>query len=263
MDIMILAGELLRNGAYGKIRHVEVRIGTRTGSADKWTPQPVPPELDYEKWVGPGVWTPYHPERVHYNFRFVSAYSGGDVTNYGAHYMDVALWGLGTDISGLVKVSGTGKRNPKGSLHDSFFDVNVDFEDANGTTLNFSGTDRPWKEYGVIFHGENGTLQVNNSSLVSDPPDILRMNRDDFPIKFRKTPGSHMQNWVECILSNKPENLHAPVEMGHRSVTACHLVNIALLTGRQLKWDPDVEKFRNDDEANKLLARQPREPWVF
>ena len=72
MDIMMLAAELLNNGVYGRIRHVEVRIGTRSGTAEPWTPQPVPPELDYEMWVGPGVWTPYHPERVHYNFRLVS-----------------------------------------------------------------------------------------------------------------------------------------------------------------------------------------------
>lgn len=263
MDVMMLACELLRNGAYGKIHHVEVRIGTRTGSADTWKPQAVPPELDYEMWVGPGKWTPFHPERVHYNFRFVSEYSGGDVTNYGAHYMDVAQWGLGTDDTGPVKISGTGKRNPKGSLHDTFFDVDVNFEYANGTTLNFSGTDRKWKEYVVIFHGENGTLQVNNNSLESDPPEILRTNRDNFPVRFRKTPGSHMQNWVECILSGSPQDIHAPVEIGHRSVTACHLVNIAMLTGRELRWDPSREVFRNDSEANKLLSQNPRSPWVF
>jgi len=263
MDIMMLASELLQNGVYGRIRHVEVRIGTRSGSADKWSPQPVPPELDYEMWVGPGVWTPYHPERVHYNFRFVSEYSGGDVTNYGAHYMDVALWGLGNNIFGPIKVSGKGKRNPKGSLHDTFFDVNVDFEDANGTTLNFNSSDRPYKEYVVIFHCDNGTLQVNNDSLESDPPELLRTKRDDLAIKFRKTPGSHMQNWVECILTNRPDHLHAPVPVGHLSATGCHLVNIAMITGRKLRWDPGTETFLNDDEANQMLFQKPRDSWVF
>ncbi len=262
MDIMILACELLRNGVYGKVRHVEVRIGTRHGSAETWSPQPVPAELNYDMWVGPGKWTPYHPERVHYNFRFVSEYSGGDVTNYGAHYMDVAQWGLGKAASGPVKISGTGKRNPKGSLHDTFFDVDVDFEFASGTTLNFSGTDRPWKEYVVIFHGENGTLQVNNDSLESDPPEFLRTRRDDFPIRFRKTPGNHLPNWVECILSNKPKNLHAPVEIGHQSALGCHLVNIAMLTGRELEWNPAKERFHKDDEANKLLTLPQREQWL-
>ena len=263
MDIMMLAAELLNNGVYGRIRHVEVRIGTRSGTAEPWTPQPVPPELDYEMWVGPGVWTPYHPERVHYNFRFVSEYSGGDVTNYGAHYMDVALWGLGRSITGPIKVAGSGKRNPEGSLHDTWFDVNVDFEDANGTTLNFNSSDRPYKEYVVIFECENGTLQVNNSSLESDPPDLMRTDRDDLPIRFRKTPGSHMQNWVECILAGTPENLHAPVEIGHQSVTGCHLVNIAMQTGRELLWDPGSERFINDDAANGLLSQSPRKPWVI
>lgn len=263
MDIMMLACELLNNGVYGKIKHVEVRIGTRSGTAEQWTPQPVPPELNYDMWVGPGEWTPYHPERVHYNFRFVSEYSGGDVTNYGAHYMDVALWGLGDSIKGPITVAGSGKRNPRGSLHDTWFDVNVDFEDANGLTLNFNSSDRPYKEYVVVFHCENGTLQVNNSSLDSDPPELLRTEREDFSVRFRKTPGSHMQNFVECILAGKPQNLHAPVEAGHQSVTGCHLVNLAMQTGRKLLWDPRTESFINDDAANGLLSQQPREPWVF
>ncbi|MEX0324116.1 MAG: Gfo/Idh/MocA family protein [Puniceicoccaceae bacterium] len=262
MDVMILACELLRNGVYGKIRHVDVNIGTRHGSADKWSPQPVPPELDYDMWVGPGQWTPYHPERVHYNFRFVSEYSGGDVTNYGAHYMDVALWGLGKAASGPVIISGTGKRNPKGSLHDTYFDVDVDFKFSSGVTLNFSGTDRPWKEYVIIFHCENGTLQVNNNSLESNPRELLRTSRDAFPIRFRKTPGNHLPNWVECVLKGKPEHLHAPVEVGHQSALGCHLVNIAMLTGRELKWDPDKERFQNDSGANGLLTLPQRKQWL-
>ena len=185
------------------------------------------------------------------------------MTNYGAHYMEVALWGLGRSITGPIKVAGSGKRNPEGSLHDTWFDVNVDFEDANGTTLNFNSSDRPYKEYVVIFECENGTLQVNNSSLESDPPDLMRTDRDDLPIRFRKTPGSHMQNCVEVILAGTPENLHAPVEIGHQSVTGCHIVNIAMQTGRELLWDPGSERFINDDAANGLLSQSPRKPWVI
>lgn len=260
-DQSIIAAELIRNGVFGKIRHVEVKTGTRSGTAGPWTGQPVPPELDYEMWVGPGPMTPYHKERVHYNFRFVSDYSGGDVTNMGAHYVDVAHWALGVDESGPVAISGTGKRNPEGSLHDVFFDVDVDFEYANGTTLKFKSTGEHYKRDGVVFHGEAGTLFAEKE-LRSDPPELLRTNRDAFPIRFRKTPGSHMPNWVQCILDQKPENLHAPVEFGHRSATACHLVNLAMLTGRKLRWDPKTEKFLNDDEANKLLYRTSRETWI-
>jgi predicted dehydrogenase len=259
-DHSIIACELVRNGVLGKIRHVDVRTGTRSGKAEKWSAQEVPANLNYDMWVGPGPMTPYHVDRVHYNFRFVSEYSGGDVTNMGAHWMDVAKWGLGTDRSGPVAVSGSGKRNPKGSIHDVFFEVEVDFEYANGATLKFKSTDVHWKKDGVTFHGENGTLSLGRT-LSSDPPELVRASREEFKTKFRRTPGSHMPNWVQCILDKKPENLHAPVEVGHRSATACHLVNIAMLTGRELQWDPKEEKFANDKAANELLSRRAREGW--
>lgn len=261
-ETYILACELIRNGVFGKIRHVDVICGTRRGKAEKWSGQPVPQNLDYEMWVGPGPMTPYHVERVHYNFRFVSEYSGGDVTNNGAHYVDIAQWGLGADRSGPVTASGSGKRNPKGSLHDVFFDVDVDFEYADGTTLTFRVPQAKGERDGIVFHGEKGTLTVGRD-LKSDPAEILRTDRDDFPIKFRKTPGTHMENWLQCILDKTPENIHAPVEIGHRGASVCHLVNLAMLTGRKLQWDPKVEKFVNDDEANQLLYRAPRAPWVF
>jgi len=262
-DRAIIACELVRNGALGKVKHVDLRTSTRGGSAEKWKAQQVPANLDYEMWVGPAPMTPYHKERVHYNFRFVSNYSGGDVTNMGAHYTDLAHWGMGVDESGPVAVSGTGKRNPKDSLHDVFHEVDVQLRYEGGMTMHFKSTDDEWKKSGVTFHCEKGSLAVTNGGLVSDPPELVRTNRDDFPLKFRKTPGSHMPNWVQCIIDNKPENLHAPVEVGHRGATACHLVNIAMLTGRELEWDPVAERFKNDEVANKLLVRKPREGWVF
>lgn len=261
-DHSIIACELVRNGVLGKIRHVEVGTGTRSGKAEPWKPQAVPANLNYELWVGPGAWSPYHKDRVHYNFRFVSAYSGGDVTNMGAHWFDVAQWGLGVDTSGPVKVSGSGKRNPEGSIHDVYYHVDVDFEYANGATLKFKSKDEHWKKDGVTFHGENGSISIGRT-LSSDPPELIRTKRDDFATRFRKTPGSHMPNWVQCILDNKPDHLHAPLEIGHRSATACHLVNLAMITGRKLEWDPKAEKFKNDEEANKLLTRTPREGWVL
>ena len=116
----------------------------------------------------------------------------------------------------------------------------------------------------VSNHIRNYTIK---NYLPEDSPHLHTIyggtSRDDFPIKFRRTPGSHMQNWVECIISNRTDNLHAPVEIGHRSATGCHLVNAAMLTGRELQWDPGSETFLNDVDANKLLYQEPREPWVF
>lgn len=261
-DHSIIACELVRNGALGKIRHVDVSTGTRSGKAEKWSGQKVPANLDYDMWVGPAPMTPYHQDRVHYNFRFVSEYSGGDVTNMGAHFMDVAQWGLGVDRSGPVAVSGTGKRNPEGSIHDVFFDLDVDFEYATGVTLKFRSTGEFAKNDGVTFHGEKGTLTIGKT-LRADPPELVRVSREEFKTRFRRTAGSHMPNWVQCVLDSTPQKLHAPVEVGHRSATACHLVNIAALTGRELKWDPETEKFEGDAAANKLLVREARDGWVF
>ena len=256
MDDHIIACELVRNGVIGKIRHVEVTLQTRSGTAEPWTPQSVPPELDYEMWIGPGPMHPYHPDRVHYKFRFVAAYSGGDVTNMGAHYTDVAQWGLDMDESGPISVSGTGKCNPKGSIHDPFYDVDVDFEYANGTTLKFKSGPG-----GVTFHGEKGTIHIGKQ-LRADPPELLRTKREAFPLRFRKTAGNHLPNWIQCILDNKPENLHAPAEVGHRSATICHLANIAMSAGRKLRWDPQAETFPDDAEATKLLTRERRPAWM-
>ena len=105
----IKACELVRNGRIGELKTVEVDILTRPGRADApWISQPVPPELDYDMWLGPAPWSAYHRDRCHYNFRFVSDYSGGDVTNWGAHHLDIAQMGIGVSESGPVRVAGRG-----------------------------------------------------------------------------------------------------------------------------------------------------------
>ncbi len=110
----IKACELVRNGRIGELETVRVTILTRPGKASTaWSPQPVPPELDYEMWLGPAPWAPYHRDRCHYNFRFVSDYSGGDLTNWGAHHLDIAQWGIGVDDSGPLEVEGHGRQNVK------------------------------------------------------------------------------------------------------------------------------------------------------
>jgi len=108
------ACELVRNGRIGELKNVRVEILTRPGNDNPWAPRAVPPELDYEMWLGQAPWSPYHPDRVHYKFRFVSDFSGGDLTNWGAHHLDIAQWGIGADDSGPIEVEGYGKRNATG-----------------------------------------------------------------------------------------------------------------------------------------------------
>ncbi|MBD5781146.1 Gfo/Idh/MocA family oxidoreductase [Pelagicoccus sp. NFK12] len=256
----IIASEFVRNGLLGEIKHVDVSIMTRSGSAEKWEPEPIPEGLDYDMWLGPAPWSEYHSERVHYNFRFVPEISGGEIANWGAHFLDTAQMGLGTDHTGPVSVRGMGQRNPVGARHTSFFDLDVDYEYANGVTMKLhSGKN------GVTFFGTRGQLYVNRDELWTDPKELIReyKQRDDLAVRLRKTKGSHFQNWLSCVRSRKADDLHASAEVGHRSATLCHLANIAIDLGRPLYWNPERESFVADAHANALVNRPSRAKWRF
>ncbi len=238
--------ELLRNGRIGKLHTVNVNISTRSGKNEAWDPQPVPSELDYDLWLGPAPYTGYHPGRVHYNFRFVTDFSGGDVTNWGAHFLDVAQWGIGADESGPLEVEGTGRRHPPGSLHDCFFDINCTFKYAGGVTLNLkSGRGN------CTFIGTEGQIpgKVKDDTIGPGDLHLYRTNR------------GQMGDFLHCVRTRKDPA--APVETGHRSSTVCHLANIAMTLGRKLKWDPVKEEFVGDDEANRMRHRPYRAPYTL
>lgn len=253
----VIASEVVRNGLIGEVKHVEVMIKTRSGNAETWKPEPIPPELNYDMWLGPAPWVDYHSERVHYNFRFVPEISGGEIANWGAHFLDTAQSGLGTDDTGPVMVRGMGERNPFGSRHTSFFDIDVDFEYASGVTMHLKSG-----KNGVTFFGTEGQLYVNRGELYTTPKELIRRHAKDLPIKMRHTKGGHFQNWFDCVRSRKPEDLHAGVEIGHRSATLCHLSNIAIELKRPLQWDPVRESFVQDAHANALRNRPSRDSWA-
>lgn len=250
------ACEYVRNGRIGELRTVQVDIPTRPGAANKpWRPEPVPPELDYNAWLGPAPWAPYHRERCHYNFRFVADYSGGDVTNWGAHQLDIAQWGIGADDSGPVEVTGFGKRNPSG-LHDTFYEVQVDFTYANGVKVHLGSNGN-----GVRFEGSEGWIYVSRSELKAEPAAILAapLGPNDLRLAPPGPIKTHMGLWLDCIRARSPKDINVPVEIGHRSGTVCHLANIAMELGRTLRWDPHSEAFLDDDQANRLRTRASRE----
>ncbi len=254
----IKACELVRNGRIGELRTVRVDIPTRPGPNNKpWSPQPVPKELDYEMWLGRAPWAPYHRDRCHYQFRFVSDYSGGDVTNWGAHQLDIAQWGIGADDSGPIEVEGRGKRNASG-LHNAFYDVHVDFRYANGVKVALRSAGN-----GVRFEGTEGWIFVSRSRLDAEPKSVLtsRIGPDEIHLAPKGRATTHMGLWLDCIRTRNAKALNAPVEVGHRSATVCHLANIAMKLGRKLKWDPDGEQFVDDDEANRMTWRPLRDPW--
>jgi predicted dehydrogenase len=255
------ACELVRNGRLGELKTVRVVIPTRPGKSDPWSPQPVPQELDYDMWLGPAPWAPYHKDRCHYNFRFVTDYSGGDVSNWGAHQLDIAQWGIGADESGPVEMIGHGKRNKTG-LHDVFYDVHVDFKYANGVHVEFK-TGQGSDGNGVRFEGTEGWIFVSRSKLVAENKAVLesRIGPDEIHLAPYSAGKTHMGGWLDCVRSRKRKGLIVPVETGHRSATVCHLANIAMELDRKLEWDPAAEAFVDDDEANRLTWRPSRAGW--
>jgi predicted dehydrogenase len=256
------ACELVRNGRIGKLEWVRVEIHARPGKNDPWTPQPVPPELDYETWLGPAPWAPYHPDRCHYNFRFVTDYSGGDVTNWGAHHLDIAQWALGADDSGPVEVIGMGKRNATG-LHDTFYDLKVDLNYAGGVRVELRSGGKEMKTGSVWFMGSEGWVHVSREQISAKPASVLtsKIGPNEIHLAPQRGSGTHMGIWLDCIRARNAGGLTAPVEVGHRSATVCHLANIAMELGRKLKWDPVAERFIGDDQANRMTWRPMREPW--
>jgi predicted dehydrogenase len=258
----IRACELIRNGRLGDLETVKVTIYARPGSDNPWRPQRVPPELDYEMWLGPAPYSPYHKDRVHYKFRFVSDFSGGDMTNWGAHHLDIAQWALSADDSGPLEVAGHGKRNASG-IHDTFYDIAVDFTYPDGVKVELRSGGEEVGSGGVRFEGSEGWVYVSRSELEAEPKSLLtsRIGPDEIQLSPEGGGGTHMGIWLDCIRRRSPKGLNVPAEVGHRSATVCHLANIAMELGRKLTWDPAAEQFVDDDEANRLTWRAMREPW--
>jgi len=267
---MLFGCELVLNGYIGQLKHV--RIGSPAGAiSGPWRPEPVPEGLDYEMWLGPAPWAPYHKDRCLYRFRFNLDYSGGQVTNFGAHSNDAAQWAMGTDDSGPIEVEDLGSEwPPKGCLYNTATKTAFRARYANGVEL-ICKTDRPgfgvrfegtegWVEYGyqgVKTHPESlKTSKIGAGEIhlpVSNPQRIQEAGKYHVP--------DHVRNFLDSIRSR--QDPIAPVSVGHRSATVCHLGNIAMLLKRKLQWDPVAEQFAGDDEANRLLSRPMRAPWTL
>jgi predicted dehydrogenase len=247
------ACELVRSGRIGKIRIVRVgipRVNFRGPALPNSQP---PPELNYDFWLGPAPWRPYNVKRVHYNFRFFWDYSGGQMTNWGAHHLDIAQWGLGMDGSGPVEIEGQARFHK-----DGWYEVpewsEIVYRYANGVTV-ICGMSL---KSGTTFEGEKGTLFVDRNRLQSTPENIVEEPITDHDVRLYRSTGHH-KNWFECVKTRRIPICDA--EIGHRSATVCHLGNISIRVGRRIKWDPEKERIIGDSEAAKMLHYGYRAPW--
>ena len=252
------AAELIRNGRLGTIKHIDVLIPANNRYVGAtWKPEVVPEGLDYDFWLGPAPYAPYTAQRTHYQFRYILDYAGGQTTNWGAHYLDIAQWALGMDESGPVEVDGHGVF-PNSGLFTAPTRVDVRYTYADGVTLRMRTRTDGVYDGNIIFYGDKGRLDVSRSKLKSDPESVLQEKIGDGETRLYKS-RDHFGNWIDCVKTHE-----APVSdiaIGHKTTNLCNIGNIVMQLQRKLKWDPVNERFDGDDMANRLLTRSMRGPW--
>ena len=247
--------ELVRNGRIGRLQRIEVILPRQPGLPGDPTPQPVPEGFDYDMWLGPAPFAPYTKDRVHFHFRWIQAYSGGIICDWGTHLFDTAQWANDTERSGPVEISGTGTYWKEG-LYDTVKDYDVTFRYANGVVM----TCKPGNP-SIKFVGTEGW--VGNTGwrgpVEASSKTILESKIGPNELHLYTNPAGEHDDFLKCVKSRKDP--YFPVDIGHRVSTVCHLANHAIQLGRPLKWDPVKEEFPGDAEANKLQDRPRRDPW--
>jgi len=260
--------ELVRNERIGKLQKVEVGIGQGFKGPGGPTvygfgPHPVqavPEGLDYEMWLGPAPWAPYTEKRCHWNFRWILDYAGGQVTDWGAHHIDIAHWGMGCDDTGPVEVGGRGVF-PKEGLWDAAVDYDFECKYADGLVMRVASNNH--LRQGVRFIGERGWVHITRGGLDASPKRLLKEKIGPDEIHLARPRGDHRQghrrDFLDCV-KTRAQTITG-VEVGHRSAIPAHLGNIAMILGRKVRWDARVEKIIGDTSATCMLSRPMRTPW--
>jgi myo-inositol 2-dehydrogenase / D-chiro-inositol 1-dehydrogenase len=248
--------ELVRNGRIGKLKQIEVMLPKQPTFAGYPTPQPVPPDLDWEMWLGPAPYAPYTKHRAHFNFRWIWDYSGGIICDWGAHLFDTAQWANDTERSGPIEVEGTGT-HWEGGLFDTVKDYDLSYRYANGVTMTCKA-DHP----SLKFIGSEGWIGNRGwrADLEASSKEILESKIGPEEVQLYTNPKGEHDDFLKCIKSRKDP--YFPVDIGHRVSTLCHLSNIALRLKRKVRWDPKAECFLNDPEADAMRSRALRKPWA-
>jgi len=275
--VFLRAVVLARSGRLGKKLKAISSVGGATSGGPFKTMDP-PPELNWDFWLGQAPRVPYSPERRGWNFRWWFDYSGGQVTDWGVHHTDIAIWALGGEKTGVVEAEGKGEfplgretmleyllgKKPAAELPNSYnvartFDCRLTLPNGNAIELT-SGNNE------LIIEGEEGRIRVNRGGLHGKPVEDLTeagmkwLDEEVRKLYRGKEAGSHMRNFFDCV---KDRSLPISDVFTHASsVNACHMANIAMLTGRKIRFDPARQCFPGDDQATALMGRKQRERYV-
>jgi len=239
------ACELVRSGRIGALQQVNVGVGGPSG--EKYLPaEPVPDGLDWNRWLGPTPWYPYNPERCSGDysggFRLIRQYSGGMMTDWGAHHFDIAQWGMDMDGNGPVEIIPPNEAEEK----------TLTYHYANGVVMYHGGAN------GILFTGTEGKIEVNRGYFKTWPESLGESHLGPNDVHLYESPGHH-EDWLECIRARRRPI--CDVAIGASSVTVCHLGNIAWWLGRTIKWDPQRREIVGDPLASRWLDRPKRAPW--
>jgi myo-inositol 2-dehydrogenase / D-chiro-inositol 1-dehydrogenase len=260
---------IARSGMLGDKLHALVSVGKGNQGGPFENTEP-PGELDWDMWLGQTPEVPYCLHRCDYDFRWWLEYSGGQVTDWGVHHMDIALWALGLENTGPVSIAGMGTypKVDNGYNVATDFDCNLTFGDGQTCRL-YSGSNE------LIITGDKGRIRVNRGGLTGKPVEELtpadQDRLDDEIVKLchgfdssgengsDNRAGAHMHNFFDCI--NTGRTTISDPFTHHRSVSACHLANIAMRLNRSLKFDPVAEQFIGDEQADGMLSRKQRSEY--
>ena len=271
----------VRNGHLGELRNIKVLFppgntsarapGIHSDEPNARVVGEVPPELDYETWLGPAPVVPYIPARVHYNWRWNFAYSGGVLTDWGAHLINIAQWANDTDDTGPVEVQGTGELPDFNDVWNTPANFRINYRYKNGVKMEV------WTEVpGVKFEGTKGWIMMRGwrQELRASDDKLLNLTfegeqnlgRPESTVKVTDPIGGEHIDFALCVKSRKP--CYYTAECGHRNHAIAHIGNISMLMeGARLQWNPETEKFIGEhaDEANKHFSytRPQRDPWTF
>jgi len=254
------ACEIVRNGRIGQVH--TVKVGLPTGKPIGPQPvMPIPDGFDYDFWLGPAPYEPYTEKRCHWDFRWILDYSGGQLTDWGAHHCDIANWGMDTEATGPTEIEGTGIF-PREGLWDAATDYyivnrypkNVSTVSPDGFTMIVSNA----YQMGARFEGTDGWVHVDRGGWSASDEEIKGEPIGAGDIKLYDSK-DHAGNFVECVRTRKLTI--TPIEVAHHAIAIAHLGNISMRLGRKVHWNPDAEHFVDDPVADRMLSRSMRGAW--